>query len=40
MFSAQRVGPARESSGMNAESASQNQQFLLNVMHWLAGSLR
>ena len=40
MFSAQRVGPDRESSGMNAKGAQQNQQFLLNVMHWLAGTLQ
>lgn len=39
MFSAQRVGPAHEPNGMNAKIAAQNQQFLLNVMHWLAGSL-
>jgi hypothetical protein len=44
MFSAQRVGPAGEpngmNAGMNAKIAPQNQQFLLNVMHWLAGSLQ
>jgi hypothetical protein len=39
MFSAQRVGPNREPNGMNASIATQNQQFLLNVMHWLAGTL-
>jgi len=25
--------------GMNAPNAAQNPQFLLNVMHWLAGVL-
>jgi hypothetical protein len=40
MFTAQRVGPNREPMGMNARNASQNQQFLLNVMHWLTGSLK
>jgi hypothetical protein len=39
MFSAQRVGPTREPTGMNSEKANQNQQFLLNVMHWLTGSV-
>jgi hypothetical protein len=40
MFSAQRVGPSLDPNGMNTLSASQNQQFLLNVFHWLAGSLQ
>jgi hypothetical protein len=39
MFAAQRVGPGRDPNGMNARIAAQNQQFLLNVFHWLAGSL-
>ena len=39
MFTAQRVGPNQEAMGMNARNAPQNQQFLLNVMHWLTGSL-
>jgi hypothetical protein len=39
MFSAQRAGPARLPMGMNAPSAGQNAQFLLNLMHWLAGLL-
>ena len=39
MFSAQRAGPGRLPMGMNAPSAGQNAQFLLNLMHWLAGLL-
>ena len=39
MFSAQVSGAARRPMGMNAPSARQNPQFLLNVMHWLAGLL-
>ena len=39
MFSAQVVGPNRDPMGMNAPAASQNAQFLLNVMHWLEGLL-
>ena len=39
MFSAQVSGPERRPMGMNASSATQNAQFLLNVMHWLAGLL-
>ncbi|MFN7945349.1 MAG: DUF4350 domain-containing protein [Blastocatellia bacterium] len=37
MFSAQLAGPQRQPMGMNAPAAKQNHQFLLNVMHWLAG---
>ena len=37
MFTAQLWGPKREPMGMNAPEASQNAQFVLNVMHWLAG---
>jgi len=40
MFSAQLAGPNRGRMGMNAPVASQNPQFLLNVMHWLSGSLK
>jgi hypothetical protein len=40
MFTAQRVGPGLDPNGMNTRSASQNQQFLLNIFHWLAGSLQ
>ncbi len=39
MFSAQLAGPNRSPMGMNAPIASQNPQFLLNVMHWLTGKL-
>jgi len=39
MFSAQVSGPQRRPMGMNAPAAGQNAQFLLNVMHWLAGLL-
>ena len=39
MFSAQVSGPERRPMGMNSPNASQNAQFLLNVMHWLAGLL-
>lgn len=37
MFSAQVNGPSRQPMGMNAPGAEQNFQFVLNVMHWLAG---
>jgi len=37
MFSAQLAGPNRAPMGMNAPEASRNPQFLLNVMHWMAG---
>jgi len=39
MFSAQRKGVDRVPMGMNAPEANQNPQFVLNVMHWLAGLL-
>ena len=39
MFSAQLAGPDKEPMGMNAPAAKHNPQFLLNVMHWLAGVL-
>ena len=39
MFSAQVSGPQRRPMGMNVPAAAQNPQFLLNVMHWLAGLL-
>lgn len=35
MFSAQRAGPNRSPMGMNAPVASQNAQFVLNVIRWL-----
>lgn len=37
MFSAQVSGAQRRPMGMNAPSAGQNVQFLLNLIHWLAG---
>jgi hypothetical protein len=39
MFSAQIDGRNRSPMGMNAPVASQNPQFLLNLMHWLSGLL-
>jgi hypothetical protein len=39
MFTAQVTGPERRPMGMNAPGAEQNAQFVLNVMHWLAGLL-
>jgi len=39
MFSAQVEGSNREPFGMNAPTAKQNAQFVLNVLHWLAGRL-
>jgi hypothetical protein len=39
MFSAQVSGPERRPMGMNDPGAGRNPQFLLNVMHWLAGLL-
>jgi hypothetical protein len=39
MFSAQVAGPQRRPIGMNDPAAPQNAQFLLNVLHWLSGSL-
>lgn len=35
MFSAQVAGPDRFPMGMNAPDAAQNQQLLLNTLHWL-----
>lgn len=37
MFTAQRKGAERVPMGMNAPEASQNPQFILNLIHWLAG---
>lgn len=37
---AQVSGPERHPVGMNAKHAGENPQFVLNVMHWLAGLLR
>ena len=36
MLSAQLGGPNRTPMGMNAPSANQNAQFVLNVLHWLS----
>jgi hypothetical protein len=35
MFTAQRKGADRLPMGMNAPAASENSQFILNVLHWL-----
>jgi uncharacterized protein (DUF2249 family) len=40
MFTAQLAGPGRLPMGMNAPTADQNAQFLLNVLHWLSGKLK
>ena len=37
MFSAQVAGAERSPMGMNATSAGENYQFLLNLIHWLSG---
>lgn len=39
MFSAQVAGADRRPMGMNAPGADQNFQFVLNLMHWLSGTL-
>ena len=39
MFSAQVSGAQRRPMGMNMATASENMQFLLNVLHWLSGLL-
>ena len=39
MFTAQLAGQNRTKVGMNAPTAPQNAQLLLNVMHWLTGKL-
>jgi hypothetical protein len=39
MFTAQLAGKKHKPMGMNHPKASQNAQFLLNVMHWLSGVL-
>ena len=38
MFSAQLAGPEKRPMGMNSPLAPDNQQFLLNVMHWLSSA--
>ena len=37
MFTAQSAGAERRPMGMNAPGAEQNAQFVLNLLHWLAG---
>ena len=37
MFSAQLAGADRSPMGMNSPGAEQNAQFVLNLLHWLAG---
>jgi hypothetical protein len=37
MFTAQVAGSERQPMGMNRPEAAQNQQFLLNLIHWLTG---
>ena len=39
MLTAQLAGPDRKPFGMNAPIAKQNAQFVLNLLHWLAGLL-
>lgn len=39
MFTAQFIGKERTPFGMNVPSARDNAQFLLNVVHWLSGTL-
>jgi hypothetical protein len=40
MFSAQRAGQGKIKMGMNAPEAKRNPQLLLNIMHWLDGTLK
>ena len=37
MFTAQAAGAERRPMGMNSPGAEQNAQFVLNLLHWLAG---
>ena len=39
MFSAQLAGPDQEPMGMNSPGAEQNHQLVLNLLHWLTGTL-
>lgn len=39
MFSAQLAGPEKIPMGMNSPGAEQNHRLVLNLLHWLAGSL-
>ena len=37
MFTAQEIGEKKEALGLNSPAAPDNQQFLLNLTHWLSG---
>lgn len=39
MFTAQLAGPQKIRVGINSDSAPENQQLLLNIIHWLDGKL-
>ena len=39
MFTAQLAGPEKIKAGMNSETAPENYQLLLNIIHWLDGTL-
>jgi hypothetical protein len=39
MFTAQVAGPDRVPVGMSSPHAPQNARYLLNVLHWLGGTL-
>ena len=39
MFSAQLAGPQKIKAGMNNDVAPENYQLLLNIIHWLDGTL-
>jgi hypothetical protein len=39
-FTAQVAGPQRVPAGMNSPLAPENARYLLNVLHWLGGTLR
>jgi hypothetical protein len=39
MFTSQLAGENERPVGMTSPEASQNQQFLLNIIHWLSGDL-
>jgi hypothetical protein len=40
MFTSQTAGPGKNRFGMSAPEADQNQQFLLNIIHWLDGIIK
>lgn len=40
MFTSQIAGPNETPVGMTSPEASQNQQFLLNIVHWLSADLK